>query len=137
MTIPANIKSILQRNRVNIDSSKEYSDADLTKLYEKVIVFLNKKLIDSSTPDIKEPTQNPDIDTLFAQVEKEFDSLGVDGIVAKYSIKNMLQYDADSCYTIALAVNKKYIELKFPLSQMWIDILANYGNLPQNIEDTL
>ena len=127
MLISDKVKNILQVYDIQINTAKDYDEKDLSIIYEKIIIFLSKKIAASKIDDDEYIPCSTDLSKLSEQVTGEFETLGFDGQLEKYSVEYLKTLHQEECYTIAEALiavaRANYIDVP----QMFFDIVANYG----------
>ena len=134
MKLPQSTKSILIKHNVNVDLEKDYSNADIVVLMDKIVVFLDRKLKRMTQLDIEEEENTDNLEQLKDNVRQDFILLGVDGALEKYTVPYLLTLHKDSCYTIVSTIITELKNQNIPIGQLWSDIVANYGSIPNKYQ---
>jgi hypothetical protein len=132
--MPDPIKAILRSQNINLDTSRDYSSAELLTIYEKVIGFLDRRIKKITLPQTQEAPCDVNLDELAFLVENEFDTLGYDGLASKYNLANLSTLHTNVCYTIADTIIATCRKKGIPVISLWTDIVANYGIITKNQE---
>ena len=129
MIMPDRIKNVLVVQGIKIDTAKDYSLEELNVLYEKIIYFLDRKILKISVQETTEVSCTTNLEKLSALIPREFEVLGFEGLTAKYDKEYLLSLHCDERYTIAEAVSLICKENGIALPHMWANLVANYGVL--------
>lgn len=130
MQISDTVREILTKNSVKIPD-EEYSGNDLLIIYEKVIVFLNKKLsqalIESNVDD--DDSTEEDLNESFENVMADIETMIPAQISSVYSAAYFKKHSPSINYQTATLLCEHAKERGYAIQQLWTDIHINSGRI--------
>ena len=129
MKMPSRIQNVLLIQGIKLDTAKDYSVEELNALYEKVIYFLNRRISKVTMQESKFEPCTANLEKLSQLIPREFDVLGYDGLLSKYTKEYLTTLHRDERYTIAEAISLLCRENGIKLDALWSNLIANYGVL--------
>lgn len=131
MQIAESIKRILTNRRVKIDVNREFSEQELLMLYEKVIVFVDRKLTQAtSTINSVEVPCDENLQEVKEVVMFQIQNSLPSQLTAIYDIEYFKTHHVKVNELVVTLLGNNSEEYHYTMSQLWRDVLANCGTLP-------